>query len=78
MYNYIGDIMSEVIATARKWGNSIGVTLSEEIVKSEKIKPDDKVILTVKKVVSIKELFGTLKTSKSTQAMKDAAREGWD
>ena len=70
--------MSEVIATARKWGNSIGVTFSEELVKSEKIKPNDKVIVSVKKVVPIKTLFGTFKTAKSTQAMKDEARSGWD
>lgn len=70
--------MGEAIVTARKWGNSIGSTYPDDLVKSEKIRPNDKLIITVKKVIPMKELFGTLKTSKSTQAMKDAAREGWD
>jgi antitoxin component of MazEF toxin-antitoxin module len=70
--------MTEAIVTVRKWGNSIGSTFPEKIVKKEKIRPNDKVVISVKKIVPIKELFGTFKTNKSTQTIKDAAREGWD
>ncbi len=70
--------MSEVIVTARKWGNSIGVTLPSETVEEEKIKPNDKVVLKVKKVVPIKELFGLAKFKKSAQKIKDELRKGWD
>jgi antitoxin component of MazEF toxin-antitoxin module len=70
--------MSEVMVTARKWGNSIGVTLPSEMVEDEKIKPNDKVILSVRKVVPIKDLFGTLKTKKTAQQIKDELRKGWD
>ncbi len=66
------------MVTARKWGNSIGVTLPSEMVEDEKIKPNDKVILSVRKVVPIKDLFGTLKTKKTAQQIKDELRKGWD
>ena len=70
--------MDKVVVTARKWGNSIGVTFPVETVEKEKINPNDRVVLTVQKTPSIKELFGTLKTKKSTQKIKDELREGWD
>ena len=70
--------MREVMVTARKWGNSIGVTLPSEMVEDEKIKPNDKVIVSVRKVVPIKNLFGTLKTKKTAQQIKDELRKGWD
>lgn len=70
--------MVEVIVTARKWGNSIGATFPAEAVQKEKIRPNDKLVLEVRKVVPIKELFGTFKTKKSTQQIKDELRSGWD
>jgi len=70
--------MVDVVVTARKWGNSIGVTFPKETVQREKLKPNDKLIISVKKARSIMELFGTIKTKKSTQAIKDELRKGWD
>ncbi|MEW6295561.1 MAG: hypothetical protein AB1467_04680 [Candidatus Diapherotrites archaeon] len=79
MYNYIGDIiMVEIVVTVRRWGNSIGLTLPANAVEKEKIHPNDKVVLVVKKAVPIKALFGTLKTKKDTQKIKDELREGWN
>lgn len=78
MYNYISDLMVEIVVTARKWGNSIGATFPAQAVELEKIKPNDKIILEVKKVISIKDLFGTLKTKKTAQQLKDDARNGWE
>jgi len=69
--------MSEAVAIARKWGNSIGITLPSEMVEEEKIKPNDKIVIKVKKVVPIKDLFGTMKTRKSGQQIKDELRKGW-
>jgi len=78
-YNYIGDIiMAEVVVTARKWGNSIGITLPKSIAEKEKIKDSDKLVISVKKIVPVKELFGTFKTNKNAQELKDEMREGWD
>lgn len=70
--------MVEVIVTARKWGNSIGATFPAEAVEKEKIKPNDKLIVDVRKVVPIKELFGLAKFKRSTQEIKDELRKGWD
>ncbi len=70
--------MTETIAIARKWGNSIGVTIPEDAVKKEKIKPNDTLIISIRKAKPISELFGTLKTKKSTQQIKDEIRKGWE
>ena len=70
--------MTRTVAVARKWGNSIGVTISDEAVKKEKIKPNDRLILEVKKMETISDLFGTWHTKKTTQQLKDEARKGWD
>ena len=79
MPNYTGSlIMAQRIVVVRKWGNSVGVALPADMVKAEGIKPEDKVMLTIKKVRPLKELFGTLKTHKSTEEIMKEIREGWD
>jgi antitoxin component of MazEF toxin-antitoxin module len=70
--------MAEIVVTARKWGNSIGATFPSETVAKEGIKPNDRLVVSVKKVVPIKELFGTFKTKKPTQKIKDELRKGWN
>ncbi|MFH1895764.1 MAG: AbrB/MazE/SpoVT family DNA-binding domain-containing protein [archaeon] len=69
--------MSEVVVTARKWGNSVGFTIPSETAEEEKIKPNDKVIINLRKVVPIKDLFGLGKFKKSAQQIKDELRKGW-
>ena len=77
-YNYTRDItMAETIAMTRKWGNSIGIVLPAKIVKEEKIKPKEKVVVTVKRVLPLKDLFGLVKFKQSAQQIKDEMREGW-
>lgn len=63
---------------ARKWGNSVGITIPSSIAEKEKIKPNDKVLVSIQKTKSIESLFGTLKTKKTAQELKDEARKGWD
>jgi len=70
--------MSEIVVTARKWGNSIGATFPAETVEKHKIRPNDKLVVEVRKVIPIKDLFGTFKTKKSTQKIKDELRAGWN
>ncbi|MCX6804131.1 MAG: AbrB/MazE/SpoVT family DNA-binding domain-containing protein [Candidatus Diapherotrites archaeon] len=69
--------MAEVMVVARKWGNSIGITLPKETADREKIRESDRLIIVVKKVTSLNELFGTFKTQKTTQEIKDESRKGW-
>ena len=73
-----GTFMTQKITVAKKWGNSIGVVLPAEMVRDEGIRPNDRVVVTVKRVVPLKELFGTLKTNKSTEEIMKEIREGWD
>lgn len=70
--------MAETVSVVRKWGNSIGITIPADIAEEEHIRPNDKVIIKVKKVVPIAELFGTFKTKRSGQSLKDEMRAGWD
>ncbi len=69
--------MVETTAIARKWGNSIGITLSKETVARQGIKPNDRLIVSVKRAKSFEDLFGTFKTRKTAQQLKDEARKGW-
>ncbi len=69
--------MAEAITVARKWGNSIGTTIPQEAVEKEKIKPNDKIIISVRKVTPIQKLFGTWKTKKTAQQIKDEIKKGW-
>ncbi len=63
---------------ARKWGNSIGVTLPKDLVEREHIAEDEKVTVWVMKQTEnpLKEMFGRLKgkLTKPTQQMKDELR----
>ncbi len=70
--------MVEIECTTRKVGGSIGVILPNEIVKKESIKPNEKVIIEIKRRHKAKEFFGLLSGWKTpTQKLKDEARKGW-
>ena len=68
----------EIEVKAKKWGDSIGVIIPKEVVEQEKIKPNDKLNIIIAKKTDLSRFFGTLKTKKSTQEMKDDARRIWD
>ena len=70
----------EVVGKVRKWGNSLGVVLPKDFVKEQKLEEGDEVIVSRKKQVDLKPLFGLLKGSKikmTAQEFKDEARKGW-
>ena len=71
--------MIEVETIARKWGNSIGISLPRDVVEKANIKPNRelKVFIPDKKVDLFK-VFGTLKIKKPTQEVLDKIREGED
>mgnify|MGYP001569199150 CR=1 FL=1 len=70
--------MAQKIVAVRKWGNSLGIALPSDIVRQENIKPNDKVSITVKRVVPLKELFGTLKTDVPFEEIMKEIKKGWD
>ena len=69
--------MIEVETTPRKWGNSIGISLSKEVVEQANIKPDKSIRLFIPdKKINLAKVFGTLKIKESAQAILDKIREG--
>lgn len=69
--------MIEVETIARRWGNSIGISLPRDVVEKANIKPDKEVKIFVQdKRVDLSKVFGTLKIRKPTQEILDEIREG--
>lgn len=71
--------MLEFKTITRKWGNSIGITLPNEIVEKANIKPKKVLdVLILEKKVDLKKIFGTLKIKESGQKIKNEMRAGWN
>jgi len=60
------------IAKPKKWGNSIGITIPNDIVKKAKLKKNQPVeIIVVTRSNNLSHLFGTLDLKKPTQKLLD-------
>lgn len=71
--------MIEIEARARKWGNSIGISLPRDVVLRANIKPDKDVTLFIQeKKVNLSNVFGSLKIKEDTQKILDEIRKGED
>ena len=69
----------EAEVVAKKWGNSFGIIIPHEIVKSENIKENEKLVVEIKKRQLGREFMGLLKDwQKDPQELKNEARRGWD
>jgi len=62
----------------RKWGNSYGVLLAKDELAKYGISEKDTVIVSLKKKTGLEELFGIMKTKKSTEELMKEIREGYD
>ena len=74
MYN----LMMEIKAKTKKWGNSIGVIIPKEVIRQQNIKPDQEVTLMIsnKPITKGKDIWGTLKFKQSTEElMREVDRE---
>ncbi len=68
-----------VYAKIKKWGNSLGIILPNDIIKSKAIVENEIIEIEIKKKNdSLKKLFGTLSRKISTQKIKDEIRGGWE
>ena len=67
-----------VFVTLRRWGNSLGLVLPKEVVVSKHLRPNERVLIDVKPAKKIEDLFGSVKFSKSAQALKEELRRGWN
>ena len=72
--------MEQFKAVPKKWGNSVGITIPSEIIKSENLKLNKEAIFLVlgDNREKIKKMFGTLKIKKPTQQIMDEIDEGYD
>jgi hypothetical protein len=71
--------MEEVECVAKKWGSSIGVVIPSEVVEKERIKPNEKIHIVVKKCPLARDIWnlGPLAVTEPTQKIKDELRKGW-
>ena len=72
--------MEQFEAVTKKWGNSLGITIPAEIIKDEKIKPNEKVNVLIFKDSkrTFKNVFGTMKLKMPTQKAMEEIDEGYD
>jgi len=66
-----------VTARVRRVGNSLSVVIPADRAKAERIVEGDIVQIEVLKKVRIEDLFGSLKSRRTSQSAKDEARSGW-
>ena len=72
--------MTEITTKIRKWGNSFGIIVPSEILKTKGIKEGEEIdAIIIKKSNVLKEIFGKHKFSKSIkQLMKETDKELYD
>lgn len=72
--------MEQFKAVPKKWGNSFGITIPAEVIKSENLQLNKEAIFFVAgdNRKRIKKMFGTLKIKKPTQQIMDEIDEGYD
>lgn len=69
--------MVKIEVVARKWGNSLGITIPSEIVEEERLSENQKVIVEIKPAFNLTKLRGLVKFSKSAQQLKEEMRASW-
>ena len=69
--------METIIVKTKKWGNSIGIRLPKKVVKENKIKPEEEIVIQIgkQKASKAKDIFGILKQKEPIEkSMKDIDR----
>jgi len=62
----------------KEWGNSMGIVIPADLVRLEKLKPNEEVIVEIRKSNVLKETFGLLKGKEiDAQKLKDELRREW-
>jgi antitoxin component of MazEF toxin-antitoxin module len=67
----------KVTSRVRRVGNSLTIVIPADEAKAQKISEGDIIEVDIRRKVNIKDLFGSVKFSKSSQEMKDEDRKGW-
>ena len=62
--------MAELTAKIRSWGNSFGIIIPQEVLRSRKLSEGEEVgVILMKKGNVLRETFGKVKFKKSTEQM---------
>ena len=69
--------MVGVQVVVKRIGNSLGVLIPKGMVEKTGIREGDTVEIEVTRRVNLREMFGAVKFSKSSQELKDELREEW-
>lgn len=78
-YKLYSSITMAIEVSIKKWGNSMGIILPKNLVETQHLKENDKIIIQVVKKADFSDIFGLLKKRKmSGQEFKDMVRKGWD
>jgi antitoxin component of MazEF toxin-antitoxin module len=67
----------KVTSRVRRVGNSLTIVIPADEAKAQKISEGDIVEVDIQRKVNIKDIFGSVKFSKTAQEMKDEDRMGW-
>jgi antitoxin component of MazEF toxin-antitoxin module len=72
--------MVELTTKIRKWGNSFGIIIPQEVLRNKKIREGEEIdAIIIKKSNVLRETFGTHKFSKPIkQIMKEVDKELYD
>ena len=68
-----------IAVKTKQWGNSIGIIIPKEVAREKGIQAEDEVLVEIEKKslqkTVLQELFGTLKTNKSTEQLLRESRK---
>ncbi len=68
-----------MLATVKKWGNSIGLVVPADVVRREGIRPGDAVEIEVRRrVPALEELAGSVKLRHNLRSLLGEMERGWD
>ncbi|MDG6922897.1 MAG: AbrB/MazE/SpoVT family DNA-binding domain-containing protein [Nitrososphaerota archaeon] len=67
----------KVTTRVRRVGNSLSIVIPADEAKAHRIAEGDVVEIEIEKKINIKDLFGSVKFSKTAQEMKDEDRKAW-
>ena len=63
----------------KKWGNSIGIIIPSETVERLRIKPEEKIVIQIEKKTNVlREMFGSMKSKKSSEQMLQEVRKEFE
>ncbi len=72
--------METILVKTKKWGNSLGIRIPKKIVKQNKLKAEEELIIQIgkPKVTRVKDIFGKLKFKEPTDKIMEEIDKALD